>query len=300
MFAKRNAFTLALIWVIILAAGLFWYFREGGRLEEIRKKERELQTQLQESQEQIKRLTQVESAHDEINEKWSHSPKRIISADEPSFTLSYLNWIMTSNNLDIFYDFVLNGKRENEDVTTFNYTLTGEGSYNDIYKMLWYLTYEPILYKIEQLTLNNTGDLLKFNMKLQGFTVDSSGAELQDDLGGLQRLSQTNGVARQRDIFEPLIKPKPVVRSAPKERPKPTLPPKQPGEIDVEKASLKAVTPNSVFIAEGNSGLKELKIGDPVYLGRLVGINQKRNEAEFLITKFGRTQRVVLKIDERK
>jgi len=300
MFAKRNAFTLALIWIAILAAGLFWYFRDGGKLQEIKQKEKQLQTQLKESQQQVKRLTQVESVHDEINEKWSHSPKRIIAADEPSFTLSYLNWIMTSNNLDIFYDFVLNGKRENEDCTTFNYTLTGEGGYNDIYKMIWYLTYEPILYKIDALALNRAADLLKFTMKLQGFTVDSSGTELQDDLSGLQRLSQTNGVARQRDVFEPLIKPRPVVRSTPRPKSKPTLPPKQPGEIDVEKATLKAVTPNSIFISEGGSGLKELKIGDPVYLGRLVSINQQRNEAEFLITKFGRTQTVVLRIDERK
>lgn len=300
MFAKRNAVTLALIWILLLTAGLFWYFRDGGKLAEIQAKEKQLQAQLKESQEQVKRLTQVESVHDEINEKWSHSPKRIIAADEPSFTLSYLNWIMTSNNLDIFYDFVLNGKKENEDCTTFNYTLTGEGGYNDIYKMIWHLTYEPILYNINSLSLTHAGDLLKFNMKLQGFTADSSETELQDDLSGLQRLSQTNGVARQRDIFDPLIKPRPVVRSTPKPQPKPTLPPKQPGEIDVEKATLKAVTPNSIFLAEGNSGLKELKIGDPVYLGRLVGINQQRNEAEFLITKFGRTHTVVLRMDERK
>ncbi len=280
--------------------GTFWYINDTRKLVEVHKEQWDLSNQLKKSQEEIKRLTEVEEIHAELKQRWLNAPKVIISAIEPSFSLSYINWISSTNNLSLEYDFVLNEKKKTGDFTKFVYTLSGEGTYNDIYKLIWYLTYEPILYKINSITLTRTEDdseLLKFKMKLQGFSVDSE-SEMSEEFTDI---TSTNGkfVRGQHEIFSPLVKPKPVVVKAPKPE-KPKLPPKLPGQIDVEKASLKAVTSNSIFISEGNSGVVELKIGDPVYLGRLVGINQKSNEAEFIITKFGKTQRVVLGIDQRK
>ena len=297
MFAKRNSLTLAVVWLMLLTVGIVWYTKDARQLVDVLEQEKKIKKSLATSQAQIARLTQVETMHEKLSEQWSDSPKRIISAEEPAFTLSYINWIVSSNELDIYYDFVLNEKIKSGDYTKFVYTLTGEGTYNDINKMIWCLTYEPILYKINNITLrrsNENSELLRFNLKLQGFTVESQ-IETAEDFNHVG-LSSIDDYQDQHDIFEPLVRLATAKRS---DRLRNALPPKQPGQIDVEKASLKAVTNNSVFLSEGNTGLIELKVGDEVYLGRLIDINQEVNEAQFLINKSGKSQRITLRINER-
>ncbi|RMF60223.1 MAG: hypothetical protein D6743_15290 [Calditrichaeota bacterium] len=299
MFARRNSVTLAVIWIILLIAGAFWYFRDSNKLMEVLNQKKTYEQKLAKSQELIKKLTEVENVHELVSELWENSPKRIISAEEPSFTLAYINDIALANNLQIDFDFALNNRKKLKDYTRFTYTLSGEGRYDDIYRLIWLLTYEPILYKIRSLSLRpapSAPERLRFAMQLQGFTVEKA-SEGEKEFADFHAVRRTN-IPRQPDIFAPQITRRPVaVRSVQKA---PKLPPKLPGQIDVEKASLKAVTSNSIFISEGGSGLVELKVGDPVYLGRLVAIDQNTNEAEFIITKFGKSQRIKLKIDERK
>lgn len=304
MFAKRNSLTLALLWIVILAVGTFWYFQDVKKLKAALTQQKASKRLLEESQKEIRRLTDVETVHGDISHEWQERTKRIISAEEPAFTLSYLNWILQSNNLNIYYDFVLNSKNQKDDVTEFIYTLTGEGTYRDINRMLWHITYEPILYVINTFVLSQTKDnaeYLQFRMQLKGFTVDSN-AEADESFADYTA-SSGNAYMPKIDIFKPLVSPKPPPRKTPASGPvvkaKPTLPAKQPGEINVENSTLKAVTANSIFLSEGSGVLKELKLGSSVYLGKLVRIDQQRNEAEFIITKFGKSQRVVLTIDQR-
>ena len=297
MFAKRNSITLAALWLILLIIGVFWYINDTRSLVAMMKDQVELSSALKESQKEIKRLVTIEKKHSELNDRWLISEKKIISADEPAFSLSYINWIMSRNNLPIDFDFTLNSKRKEKNHTTFVYTLNGEGSYNNIMRLIWYLTYEPILYQINSISLRRTSkgqDFLIFNIKLRGYSVEN---ELE--LDGYSELTATlqTDIESHHDIFNPLVKPQPKIVK--REVVKPTLPPKKPGEVNVEKATLKVVTNNSIFITDGG-GLKELKVGDAVYLGKLIGINQGTNEATFVITKFGRSQSITLALDYRK
>jgi len=297
MFAKRNSITLAALWLILLIIGVFWYINDTRSLVAMMKDQVELSSVLKESQKEIKRLVTIEKKHSELNDRWLISEKKIISADEPAFSLSYINWIMSRNNLPIDFDFTLNSKHKEKSHTTFVYTLNGEGSYNNIMRLIWYLTYEPILYHINSISLRRTSkgqDFLIFNIKLRGYSVEN---ELElDGYSELTPTLQTN-IESHHDIFNPLVKPQPKIVK--REVVKLTLPPKKPGEVDVEKATLKAITSNSIFITDGG-GLKELKVGDAVYLGKLIGINQGTNEATFVITKFGRSQSITLALDYRK
>ena len=207
MFAVRNSFTLAVIWLLLLITGIFLYVRDTRALVKLLDERKDVSQKLTESQEQIKRLTKVENVHTEIQDNWLNSPKRIISADEPSFTLSYINWIITTHGLrDIYYDFVLNEKKDIGKHTQFIYTLRGEGTYGDINKLIWYLTYEPILYKINTLSLAPGGtdsDYIRFTMKLQGFTVESVSDEIED-FTQYRPASFTNN-QNTYDVFRPLV-----------------------------------------------------------------------------------------------
>lgn len=300
MFAIKNSIVLAGIWLVLLITGIFLYVSDTHKLVNLREQRETAINTLTESQEQIKRLTEVENIHAEIQKDWLNSQKRIISADEPSFTLTYINWLITTHSLqNLYYDFDLNEKKQIGDHTQFIYTLRGEGTYTDIHKLVWYLTYEPILYKITSLSLSPTAaesDYIRFTIKLRGFTVESSTQEIEDFTQYRPAAFTYNN--NTHNIFRPLVS-KQVVNTAPAVESKPKLPAKLPGQIDVERAALKAVLPNSIYISEGKSGTVELKIGDPVYLGRLVRINQNTNEAEFVLTKFGKSERITLRINER-
>ncbi len=296
MFARRNSLTLAVVWIIFLSVGSFWYFRDANRLLGALSEQAETRETLKRSRTEIGRLTVVETAHDTLNSQWQKAPKRIISADEPSFTLAYLNWILTANKLNIYYDFVLNSKNESQNVIKFTYTLTGEGSYDDINRLIWHLTYEPILYQIQSLNLRVGAEegFRRFTMTLEGYSVKGQASvdeNFSESAGGVAL-----GYKRQGDIFR-AIAGKRVARS--KTREVNALPKKKPGEIDISKASLKAVTPNAVFISEAGGPLKQVRVGDRVYLGNLVAINQQKNQAEFMISKRGRAERVILTIDGR-
>jgi len=297
MFAKRNSITLAALWLILLIIGIFWYINDTRHLVAMMKGQVELSSALKESQKEIKRLVSIEKKHTELKDRWLSSEKKIISADEPAFSLSYINWIMSRNNLPIDFDFTLNSKDKAKNHTRFVYTLNGEGSYNNIMRLVWYLTYEPILYKINSISLSRTSkgqDFLKFNLRLQGYSVENE-IEL-DGYSALTPTPQTEAISSY-DAFNPLVKPKP--KMVKREVVKQTLPPKKPDEINVEQASLKAITNNSIFITDGGD-LKELKVGQAVYLGKLIGINQSTNEATFVITKFGQSQSITLALDYRK
>ncbi len=299
MFAKRNSATLAIIWVLLLIVGGFWYLKDANSLLSAVKKETTTAKALAESQAKIKRLTEVETVFASLSKQWADSPKRIISANEPSFTLAYLNRMMAANSLNIYYDFVLNSKAEKNDVTKFSYTLTGEGLYDDINELIWHLTYEPVLYQIRSLSLKGGSrdeDFRKFSATLEGYTV-AQRAPAEEDLEAEMPSLVAAGYIRQNDIFKPLLTQR-VIAERPRTE-KPTLPARKPGEIDLANARLKAVTPNSVFISEGGGAVKQLRIGDRVYLGSLVAIDQRRNQADFLITKYGRSERVTLRIDDR-
>ncbi|MCG8605355.1 hypothetical protein MJD09_10190 [bacterium] len=299
MFAKRNSLTLATIWLILLLIGIFWYVKDARVLMEVMQAKKKYAALLQTSQAQIQRLTEVETVYEQMAEKWTSSPKRIIAAEEPTFTLSYLNWIVSSNDLDINYDFVLNDKNKSGDYSRFTYTLTGEGSYEALNEMIWYLTYRPVLYKINNITMNRAdavSDHLKFSMRLQGFTVEGD-ARNPDDLKPFEAIAG-GAYQAQHDIFKPLVRArKAIAKNILDQRPK--LPLKRPGQVDVEKAKLRAVTPSSVFVSEGKSGMVQLEVGDTVYLGKLVKINLASNQAEFLITKHGRSRKITLGIDTR-
>ena len=298
MFAKRNSLTLGAIWLALLLGGIFWYAKDARTLMEVMQERKQYAAAVEKSQSQIERMTQIETLYKQLQEKWYHSPKRIVAAEEPAFTLSYLNDIVSSNDLDINYDFVLNDQNRSGDYKKFTYTLTGEGSYEDINELIWCLAYQPVVYKINNITLNRTqdnSDKLKFNMRLQGFTLvgdSETGMELTQPEMSLARIFEP-----QYNIFKPLLARTQLTEKRQRLE-KPRLPAKLPGQIDVEKSKLKAVTPNSVFLSEGN-GLVELAVGDAVYLGKLVKINQSANEAEFILTKFGKSTRVKLGIDER-
>jgi len=297
MYAKRNSITIAVLWVILVVIGIFWYSNENKKLKSLRVKNSKLQKQLDGSLEIIKALETVESQYRALKERWSQAPKQIIAAEEPSFSLYYLNWLINSYKIPVEFDFELKNTSNNRDILTFSFLLSGEGSYHDLYRLIWFINDNPILYQIESFNLSQSGegDLLKFSMVIKGFSLVhklDSGQEF--DFTTLKPVVQR---IQFHDAFKPLYrdqKPKQTAnifrQNVPKIKPK-VIDPKL---VDIESATLQAVANGCAYIKDNKGKLLTLKVGDKVRFGSLISINQKKSEVKFTLNKNGTTKTVIL------
>ena len=146
--------------MVLMIIGIFLYTRSSKQLEEAKIKSEKLTHQLDGSLEVAKALSTVENKYRFLQQRWEQTPKKILATDEPSFSLYYLNWIVNNYNVALDFDFVLNNITDNGDISTFSFTLTGEGSYHDIYRLIWFLTENPLLYQIESFALQQKSEIL--------------------------------------------------------------------------------------------------------------------------------------------
>jgi len=301
MYAKRNSITIGILWVLLLAIGIFWYSQENKRLKILKVKNKQLSQQLDGSLEIAKALQGVEQQYRFLREKWDLSPKRIIAAAEPSFSLDYLNWLVNQNNFALEFDFELKNIIDNGDIVTFRFLLTGEGSYHDLFRLIWHLTKNPLLYQIESFTINqsqNEKNLIQFKMELKGFSLTQKLATQREfTFDSMQPLAEN---VMFYDSFKPLNRVEPVRQTANMFRKETTPKPVDKGLVDIESATLQAVANGRVYIKDKNNKLSTMRVGDKVQSGTLTKINQKKSEVEFVLEKAGGARTVTLGLGYKK
>jgi hypothetical protein len=304
MYAKRNTITIGILWVLLLAIGIFWYSKENKKTKLLKVKQKQLSQQLDGSLEIARTLEKVEQEYRLLREKWELSPKQIIAADEPSFSLSYLNWLVNKYNVPLEFDFELKNISVNGDILTFSFQLRGEGSYNDLYRLVWFLAQNPLLYQIESFLIKqsrNSNNLIEFSLQIKGFSSTQkldSGQEFSFD--SIRPVTQN---IQFYDAFKPIYRVQPATRTDNMfRRQMPRITPKlvDPGLINIEEATLQAVTNDRAYLKDRNGKLVSLKIGDKVRYGRMQSINYKKSEVEFLLEQHGSTQKVTLGLGYKK
>ena len=297
MYAKRNSITIGILCLILIGVGVFWYTHENKKLKLLKVTNSDLQKQLDGSLEIIKALEAVESQHRILQERWSQAPKQIIAAEEPSFSLYYLNWMVNNYKIPVEFDFELKNTSSNGDILTFSFLLSGEGSYQDLYRLIWYINENPILYQIESFDLSHSSDsnLLKFSMLIKGFSlVNKLDSGVEFDFANVKPVVQTY---RFHDSFKPLYQIRQPKRSGNIFRPgRPRITPKaiDPSLIDIERSTLQAVANGVAYVKDNRGKLATLKVGDKVRFGSLVSINQKTSEVKFSLNQKGSIKTVIL------
>jgi hypothetical protein len=307
MYARRNTITIGIALVLLLAIGIFWYSTENKKAKLLQVKQKKLSQQLDGSLEIAKRLEGVEQEYRMIKDRWDFSSKQIIAAEEPSFSLSYLNWLVNKYNVPLEFDFELKNISTIRDVLSFSFQLRGEGTYNDFYRLIWFLTENPLLYQIETFALKqgrNSNNLVEFTLNIKGF---SSTQKL--DSGPEFSFDSIRPVAQNFQFYDAF---KPVVFSSPAQpqrqtnnifrREVPKIIPKviDPGLLNIEEATLQAVANGCAYLKDKKGKLVSLKIGDKVRYGRLQSIDQKKSEVEFLLDQEGSSRKVILGLGYKK
>ena len=290
--------------MVLMIIGIFLYTRSSKQLEEAKIKSEKLTHQLDGSLEVAKALSTVENKYRFLQQRWEQTPKKILATDEPSFSLYYLNWIVNNYNVALDFDFVLNNITDNGDISTFSFTLTGEGSYHDIYRLIWFLTENPLLYQIESFALQQKSeiiDILDFKMQIKGFSLAKQLASEPDFK--FATMKPDIEFSLFYDAFRPLRmkrESKPVASMFRREVPKFIPKPKDDGLVDIQQTTLQAVANGKVYLKDPKGKLITLKMGEKVRMGSLQKINQKKSEVEFILDKQGVKQKVVLGLGYKK
>lgn len=297
MYAKRNSLTILAFLVLLSGLGFMWYRSEARELAVVNKKNTEMNDQLHGSLEIAETLAKVQHERDSLQAAWEKAPKKILNADEPAFSLSYINWLIRNHNLEIDFDFYLNDKKVQNEFTAISYTLSGEGDYRNICSLLWYITYNPLLYHIKSVNFKrseNNDKLLSFVIMFEGYSMNKDW-EVGSELAMASRMLDWE-TELGYDAFTNLL-PVELPKPAFVPRATPLKPQEDPSLVDVEKATLVAITADQAFVRARDGRLVTLKVGDKVRRGSLARLDQQNNYAEFQLEADGVSRSVRLNIE---
>jgi hypothetical protein len=307
MYAKRNSLTILAFLLLLSGVGFFWYRSEASEMARVSEKNKSLSNQLRGALEIADALTKVTKERDGLFRKWEKAPKKILNTEEPAFSLSYINWLIRMNNLDLDFDFYLNEKKTRKEYTAFSYTLNGEGDYRNICALVWHMTNNSLLYRIKNVTLKRNDEnreRVNFVILFEGYSVNKDW-EISSEM---TMASQPFDWATQfgYDAFVSPVpferKPEPKAEAAP--RPvaaTPVRPPKlqEPaGLFDTDGATLLAITNEKAYLRAKDGKVVPLKIGDQVRRGKLTRVDPRNNQVEFTLeTESGSSRLLQLNIE---
>jgi hypothetical protein len=190
-----------------------------------------------------------------------------------------------SPNTQIDVEFI--DQKKDKQFSYFNYKITGNGPYNDIYKLIYSIEQSKELKKIKTLTLTNQISTSKEGVPnfVVNFTANVDVFFSMDNRFTTNTFIENNLFTElKRDAFYPLIRTQ--------------IPPNVDELLDVQGAKLLALIPEGAFLADTRGNTYLLWEGEQVYLGYLTKIDYEHNAVGFILNKGGIIERVELGIDK--
>jgi hypothetical protein len=205
-------------------------------------------------------------------------------------SISFFNFINKvsanfSSNTQINVEF--SDQKKDKEFHYYEYKLTGNGDFNDLFKLIYAIEQSKELKKIKTVALSNYISSQKdgTSIFLVSFTILAD-VYFSDN----NRFSTTEFVENNLnpepvyDIFYPLIRTQ--------------VPPNSDNLLDVQGAKLLALIPEGAFIADIKGNTYLLWEGQQVYLGYLTKIDYDHNTVSFILNKGGIIEKVDLSLEK--
>ena len=199
---------------------------------------------------------------------------------------NFLNQISSKLSEKAKFNIEFLGQKTDKEFLYYDYRVSGYGSYNDLFQLIYATEESKELKKITKLNLSNY-ILAPENEEpdfLINYTMNVAVYFSTNDRYATSTYSENNlSAPKLYDIFYPLIRTE--------------IPPNIRSLLDVQGAKLLALVPDGAFLSDtrGNSFL--LIEGDEVYLGYLTTIDYKWKKVTFVLNKGGVVETVVLNLD---
>jgi len=284
---KNTLGLIGLMVFILLVGGIYIFVFQRGKLSEKKIKLRELES--------------VNYDTDQLNLLLHDLGKKAASLDsvlaarkfnipQNLSSIKFYNFINVisagfSPNTQIDVEFI--DQKKDKQFSFFEYKITGNGPYNDIYKLIYSIEQSKELKKIRTLTLTN--QIATNKEGIPNFVVNFNanvGVFFSMDNRFTTNTFVENNLFTElkRDAFYPLIRTQ--------------IPPNVDDLLDVQGAKLLALIPEGAFLADTKGNTYLLWEGEQVYLGYLTKIDYERNTVGFILNKGGIIERVELGLDK--
>lgn len=280
----RNTLTIALVGGLIVGAGT-WGVRVylPARVSKAQKELQERQEDLADYQAMAAQIEEVRKRRDQAAQDWAARSHLIPAISAAHDVYGAITHIAESkcHSLPYSYSFVERAKQGDAEYVELE--LHGAGPFIDVYRFIWELENARSLYAITGIRLRWVDDdeaadgQLSFNLRIRAFVGgDGPHADL---------LAARNEPKFPWISYNPFT---PLVREH--------LPPNDLGLVEVERSSLRALSPTYAFVEDQFGELVTLEEGDEVYLGYLTRINTAASTARFTLNKGGLIETVDLEL----
>ena len=274
---------VALLLLILLVGGIYIFVFQGKTISERREKLEELNATAYDPEELITRYQNLLRRSAELDSILSSRKYNIPQNLSSIKFYNFVNGIVINFSELTYVNVEYIDQKQDKEFFFYEYKLTGGGTYNEVYKLIYAIEQSKELKKVHSLSLGNlikTDDedvpqfLVTFEMSVKVyFSSDNRFAPTEFKENNLY----TGPIY---DAFYPLIRNE--------------IPPNIYDLLDVQGAKLLALIPEGAFIADTKGNTYLIWEGEQVYLGYLTKIDYNNSSVGFILNKGGIIERVNL------
>ena len=270
-YAVRNSIILLVVVVLIWIIGwLYLYLSYDRPAAELAEENAALATDLEDYQEQADQYDDVIEQHEQAIRELDNFPKQYVKYEEIDRIYDLIRRYNSGSTYTEF-DFSLSGG-DPEEGSTGQISIDGRGDFSRLAAFIQTIESEPALVEISSLAINPQGDSeeltkVRYSMNLEVKLAEETSGRY-DLLAGSVNRHRWSG----HNPFTPLIHdPKSNERGLP----------------DIRGGKLSGMTSDRVWVTKQNGQVVNLRVGDEVYLGRLIHIDTENRKADFRLNVGG-------------
>jgi Tfp pilus assembly protein PilO len=269
--------------VLVIFAGLSWGYIEYYQIpekKEIRKKVEDRHRVLKANQEIADQLPMLTGTFEEASDYFNNYDKALYSSSNEDKVYDFINSLNRGLSF-INFNFAFTDSTKQPKYGVMNMEISGEGKYRNLVNFVRGVELSKPLNKIKNVSITpilqeNAYDTVSFSFNLESYYDRSKILEKPtfDKSGGVYASVHNPFFALIRDVR-----------------------PNKDGKIDISQSHLAALGVKRAFLIDQNGVLRQLKIGDEVYLGSLRSINLKERTATFSINEGGIVKQETIKVN---
>ncbi|TVQ10965.1 MAG: hypothetical protein EA364_11525 [Balneolaceae bacterium] len=276
---KNSLVLLAVLLLMSIAGFSYIHYRLDPQIEDL---ERTLTRQQQEYNTlQVKASTfdHVQRAFVEASYRFENYPKELLLTSDVATVYDFLRTINTGSSFTTM-NFSFRDSVNTNRYGLVRYDVNGRGSYRNFYNFVSLLEQSRPISRVNNLRLIPVNELGSLSDVEFSFTAESF--YYRDPENARATLTTATDYDRlSHNPFYPLVH---------------NVPPNEDNLPNVDQSRLVAVTAGSIYMVDQTGQMKNLRVGDQVYLGRLERIDFENNAAIFLLSRGGIRDRVTLNL----
>ena len=285
----RNSIALGVIVLLVtIIGGYITFFYQPKKIDQNKKEAKKIASQLTDNTAQINAINQTQVKLRETLHRWNNRIKEISESDESAQTYGYLSRIISESGAQKLQMNLTFGGSQNKGVYGFNtYKIRGVSEFPNIMRFIWLLENGRKLYKIANLTIRSA--------EQSSDSLDYPVISIAYDMEINAYYTKEKNLSMQ--VMKPDSTPQPITSNPFMPSILASTPANVHNLVNVDNISVKATADGKALVMQQDGTLITLKVGDPVYLGKVTGIYPADGVVEFTLNDGGIIRTVRSKIE---